>query len=52
MAAEAARLEESRLAAWEDRLDAELELGRQSQVVGELESLVAKHPLRERPARC
>ncbi len=49
MVAEAARLEESRLAAWEDRLEAELELGRQSQVVGELESLVAKHPLRERP---
>ena len=49
MVAEAARLEESRLAAWEDRLEAELELGRQSHVVGELESLVAKHPLRERP---
>jgi class 3 adenylate cyclase/tetratricopeptide (TPR) repeat protein len=49
MVAEAARLEESRVAAWEDRLEAELELGRQSQVVGELESLVAKHPLRERP---
>jgi DNA-binding SARP family transcriptional activator len=49
MVAEAARLEESRLAAWEDRLEAELELGRQSQVIGELESLVAKHPLRERP---
>ena len=49
MVAEAARLEESRLAAWEDRLEAELELGRQSQVVGELESVVAKHPLRERP---
>jgi DNA-binding SARP family transcriptional activator len=49
MVAEAARLEESRLGAWEDRLEAELELGRQSQVIGELESLVAKHPLRERP---
>ncbi len=49
MMAEAARLEESRVAAWEDRLEAELELGRQSQVIGELESLVAKHPLRERP---
>ena len=49
MVAEAARLEESRVAAWEDRLEAELELGRQSQVIGELESLVAKHPLRERP---
>ncbi len=49
MAAEAALLEESRVAAWEDRLEVELELGRQSQVIGELESLVAKHPLRERP---
>ena len=49
MVAEAARLEEARVAAWEDRLEAELELGRQSQVIGELESLVAKHPLRERP---
>jgi class 3 adenylate cyclase len=46
---EAARLEELRLAAWEDRLEGELELGRQSQAIGELESLVAKHPLRERP---
>jgi class 3 adenylate cyclase len=49
MVVEAARLEESRVAAWEDRLEAELELGRQSHAVGELESLVAKHPLRERP---
>jgi class 3 adenylate cyclase len=49
MVAEAVRLEESRVAAWEDRLEAELELGRQSQVIGELESLIAKHPLRERP---
>jgi len=49
MVAEAARLEESRVAAWEDRLEAELELRRQSQVIGELESLIAKHPLRERP---
>src|ERR671924_119006 len=46
---EAARLEESRLAAWEDRLEAELELGRHGQAIGELESLVTKHPLRERP---
>ena len=46
---EAARLEELRLAAWEDRLEAELGLGRQAQAIGELESLVTKHPLRERP---
>jgi class 3 adenylate cyclase/tetratricopeptide (TPR) repeat protein len=49
VADEAARLEELRVAAWEDRLEAELELGQHSQVTGELESLVAKHPLRERP---
>ena len=49
MVAEAARLEESRVAAWEDRLEADLELGRQSHVIGELESLAAKNPLRERP---
>jgi class 3 adenylate cyclase/tetratricopeptide (TPR) repeat protein len=46
---EAARLEELRLAAWEDRLGAELELGHHSQAIGELESFVSKHPLRERP---
>ena len=46
---EAARLEELRVAAWEDRLEAELELGRHSQAIGELESFVSKHPLRERP---
>jgi class 3 adenylate cyclase len=46
---EAARLEELRVAAWEDRLEAELELGRHSQAIGELESFVSKQPLRERP---
>ena len=46
---EAARLEELRVAAWEDWLESELELGRHSQAIGELESLVSKHPLRERP---
>jgi class 3 adenylate cyclase len=46
---EAARLEELRVTAWEDRLEAEVELGRHSQAIGELESLVSKHPLRERP---
>ncbi|HEX2293598.1 MAG TPA: BTAD domain-containing putative transcriptional regulator [Gaiellaceae bacterium] len=48
-AAEAARLEELRLAAWEDRLEADIEAGHHAAAVGELESLVAKHPLRERP---
>ena len=47
-AGEAARLEELRISAAEDRIDAELELGRHAEVVGELEALVAEHPLRER----
>jgi DNA-binding SARP family transcriptional activator len=45
---EIARLEERRTAAREDLLDAELGLGRHSQLVGELEALVSEHPLRER----
>jgi DNA-binding SARP family transcriptional activator len=46
--AETARLEELRLAALEQRIDADLATGRHSELVGELESLVARHPLRER----
>jgi DNA-binding SARP family transcriptional activator len=42
------RLEELRLAAVELRIAADLALGRSSAVVGELETLVAEHPLRER----
>lgn len=43
----AIRLEELRLAAVEDRVGSELALGR-TDVVGELEALVAVHPYRER----
>ncbi|MFL5944894.1 MAG: AfsR/SARP family transcriptional regulator [Gaiellaceae bacterium] len=45
---EAARLEEERLSALEERAEAELALGRHGQLVAELEGLVAEHPLRER----
>ena len=44
---EAARLEEQRLVAFEQRIEADLAGGRSSELVGELESLVAEHPLRE-----
>jgi DNA-binding response OmpR family regulator len=47
--AEAARLEELRLRCAEDRVDAELSLGRHTAVVAELEQRVGAHPLRERP---
>ena len=46
--AEAARLEELRLGADEDRIDAELALGRHSALVAELEQRVQRHPMRER----
>jgi hypothetical protein len=44
---EIARLEELRLAALEQRIDADLTCGRHGELVGELEGLVAEHPLRE-----
>ena len=42
------RLEELRLAALEDRIEADLRCGRSSELVSELSSLAARHPLRER----
>jgi len=45
---EIARLTELRLAALEERIEADLALARHHDVVGELDGLVAEHPLRER----
>ena len=44
-----ARLEDERLAALEERIEADLALGRHGRLVSELEELVAREPLRERP---
>jgi DNA-binding SARP family transcriptional activator len=46
---EAARLEELRQLALEDRMEAELELGGGRELVAELQALVAERPLQERP---
>jgi DNA-binding SARP family transcriptional activator len=48
---EIARLQELRLVAFEERIEAELQLGRHGDLVGELEGLVAANPLRERLCR-
>ena len=48
---EIGRLEELQLALLEDRIDADLACGRHTELVGELEALVAEHPLRERLRR-
>jgi DNA-binding SARP family transcriptional activator len=45
---EIARLEDLRLMAIEQRVEADLALGLHARVVGELEALVREHPLRER----
>jgi DNA-binding SARP family transcriptional activator/DNA-binding beta-propeller fold protein YncE len=42
------RLEELRLQTLEDRIDADLALGRHNALIGELRELVDQHPLRER----
>jgi YVTN family beta-propeller protein len=45
---EIARLEELRLGALEERIEADLAIGRHAELVSELEALVRQHPLRER----
>ena len=44
-----ARLEELRVVALEERIEADLALGRHAELVSELEALVETQPLRERP---
>ncbi|HEX6855620.1 MAG TPA: BTAD domain-containing putative transcriptional regulator [Streptosporangiaceae bacterium] len=46
--ADVARLEEARLAALEDRIEADLACGRHASVASELDGLAREHPLRER----
>ena len=43
-----ARLDELRLGALEERIDADLAMGRHAELVGELATLAQEHPLRER----
>jgi DNA-binding SARP family transcriptional activator/class 3 adenylate cyclase/tetratricopeptide (TPR) repeat protein len=45
-----AELEELRLTAIEERIDADLAIGRHAEVVAELQGLASEHPLRERLA--
>jgi predicted ATPase/DNA-binding SARP family transcriptional activator len=46
--AEATRLNELRIQTLEDRIEAELSLGRHGDLIGELQALVTEYPLRER----
>jgi DNA-binding SARP family transcriptional activator len=48
LSVEIERLEDIRINALEQRIDADLELGRNGELVPELEALVSEHPLRER----
>ncbi|MEU4521159.1 BTAD domain-containing putative transcriptional regulator [Amycolatopsis sp. NPDC024027] len=50
LGADIARLESERLAVFEDCVDAELAAGRHGELTGELQAMIAEHPLRERPA--
>jgi DNA-binding SARP family transcriptional activator/WD40 repeat protein len=45
---QAARLDDLRLGALEDRIDAQLAIGQHGEVIGELEELTTRHVLRER----
>ena len=45
---EARRLDDLRMVALEERIEADIDLGRPADVVSELESLAQEHPLRER----
>ncbi|GAB2694460.1 AfsR/SARP family transcriptional regulator [Kitasatospora kifunensis] len=46
-AARAHQLDETRMKAWQDRVDADLRLGRHRELVAELRGLTQAHPLRE-----